>query len=1208
MLKRGVWVIILLLVLSISFASALSLSDITGNVVKSIKTTGNAIGDFFGNLFGTSSTANAIDGDVLWAKNIGGTGVEYGYGTATDTNGNVFATGIFQGTMNIGGTTLISNGGYDIYVIKYDSSGNVLWAKRFGGILDDEGLAIAGGKKKNEKIFTRSFQKTTTFGTNTYTSLGTKDIFIVKLSGLNGDVQWSRQMGGRFAATGFTNDIGYGVAIANNGEIALAGQAAGSVNFCDKTIYLNSGTDTWLAKFNSTGGCLWAKSSTSGWASVSVDSGRGVAVDVNGNILLTGITNGPINLGGGTLPYYGSATPNGYVGKFNSTGGYIWSRSFGNAAGAAGGSAIAANSNGDALITGSFVSGLDFGSEVAIIGNAGYPNAYLAKLSGATGIGIWAKSLAAPYGYLSYGNGVAVDSYNDVLATGAFQNSINPGGSGLISNGGYDIYIVKYDSSGNYILSKSFGNTGAESGVGIAIDANNNAYITGYLTSATIDFGGITVTNAGSWDGFLAKMAGIPPATTPVNGVCGATLNSCTAGTFQDVTDSDTQYLWNCLGINGGTTASCSLIKPTYTLSVSNNPSVGGVITGTGINCGSDCNEIVVTGTSIILTAAANSGYSFCSWTGCDNPVGNQCTSIISSDKTITAVFSSSCTNECSPSGAKQCSSTTAYQTCGNYDADSCLEWSTATSCSVNQYGSTGNCVTVPTPTGLTATAISSSQINLAWNAVSGATYKVYRATTSGAETLLASGITTNSYSNTGLTAGTTYYYKVSSVISGVDSILSNEAFATTSKITPVLSISISPSNSVTQGTQTTSTGNGCPAGLTCTLTRNSATVSNPDIATLAVGTYNYVYSTAGNSQYNPASSSATLVVNAIVTTVNGQCGTTLNSCTAGTLNDIPDDTNNYLWQCLGTGTPRGTDASCSLPKSTTYTLYVSRTSGGSVSSNPAGISCGTDCNEAYVSGTSVTLIASANSGYVFKYWTGDCIGTSSTCTLLMNSDKSTMATFGTGTAGFDFSLSNGGAKSVTQGSNVINIITATLVSGTTQSVTFSASGLPSGVSASFSPTSCNPTCPTTMTITASSTATIGTSTIIVTATGGGVTRTTSFSLTVNSVSGSTIPNAPTGLTATTLSTTSIRINWVDNSNNEDGFNIERAKGTGAFSQVATLGPNTQIYTDTGLRKRSSYSYKVKAYNVAGNSAYSNTATTSTSTSFIHRVGEFFGI
>src|SRR5207253_1838574 len=101
-------------------------------------------------------------------------------------------------------------------------------------------------------------------------------------------------------------------------------------------------------------------------------------------------------------------------------------------------------------------------------------------------------------------------------------------------------------------------------------------------------------------------------------------------------------------------------------------------------------------------------------------------------------------------------------------------------------------------------------------------------------------------------------------------------------------------------------------------------------------------------------------------------------------------------------------------------------------------------------------------------------------------------------TSSFDFSVSNGGNKAVVQGQSVTNTITATLVSGTTQAVTFSASGLPTGTTASFSPGSCNPTCSTTLTLTTSTSTPTGSSTITVTGTAGSLSRTTSFTLTLN--------------------------------------------------------------------------------------------------------------
>jgi uncharacterized delta-60 repeat protein len=121
-------------------------------------------------------------------------------------------------------------------------------------------------------------------------------------------------------------------------------------------------------------------------------------------------------------------------------------------------------------------------------------------------------------------------------------------------------------------------------------------------------------------------------------------------------------------------------------------------------------------------------------------------------------------------------------------------------------------------------------------------------------------------------------------------------------------------------------------------------------------------------------------------------------------------------------------------------------------------------------------------------------------------------------TTPFNYSLSNSGNITVTQGSSGSNTITATLTSGSTQSVSFSASGLPSGATYSFSPTSCNPTCYTTLTISTSASTPAGTYTITVT--GSPLSKTTTFSLIVNAPPETvSTPTTPTGPTSGTTGT-----------------------------------------------------------------------------------------
>jgi hypothetical protein len=102
------------------------------------------------------------------------------------------------------------------------------------------------------------------------------------------------------------------------------------------------------------------------------------------------------------------------------------------------------------------------------------------------------------------------------------------------------------------------------------------------------------------------------------------------------------------------------------------------------------------------------------------------------------------------------------------------------------------------------------------------------------------------------------------------------------------------------------------------------------------------------------------------------------------------------------------------------------------------------------------------------------------------------------------------------------------------------------------------------------------------------------YSNVANATTQGSIPAAPVGLAGTALSTSSIKLTWGDNSNNETGFKIERSTNGTKFSQIAMVGANATTYTNTGLAKGKKYWYRVRAYNGVGNSAYSNVITVAT--------------
>src|SRR5262249_51886401 len=139
----------------------------------------------------------------------------------------------------------------------------------------------------------------------------------------------------------------------------------------------------------------------------------------------------------------------------------------------------------------------------------------------------------------------------------------------------------------------------------------------------------------------------------------------------------------------------------------------------------------------------------------------------------------------------------------------------------------------------------------------------------------------------------------------------------------------------------------------------------------------------------------------------------------------------------------RTVTASFSVP--VTLTVSAGGTGSGVVVSSPAGLSCGTTCSAAFVTGTAVTLTATAGTGSIFSGWAGDCSGQSNTCTLTMSATRSVTATFArTVTLAVAVQITNpGGAGSVSAalGINCPPDCTKTFTSGTPITLTASPSG-----------------------------------------------------------------------------------------------------------------------------------------------------------------------
>jgi hypothetical protein len=140
----------------------------------------------------TSSTNVSFDsfvvkysaaGNMLWAKGIGGTGWDYGNGITNDTDGNVYIVGIYSDTISFGSFNLSNTnfGAFNIFVVKYDPLGNVLWAKQAGGVDNDYGNSISLDVYGNIFITGTYTSPQMVFGTDTINNSGGYQMFLAKM-------------------------------------------------------------------------------------------------------------------------------------------------------------------------------------------------------------------------------------------------------------------------------------------------------------------------------------------------------------------------------------------------------------------------------------------------------------------------------------------------------------------------------------------------------------------------------------------------------------------------------------------------------------------------------------------------------------------------------------------------------------------------------------------------------------------------------------------------------------------------------------------------------------------------------------------------------------------------------------------------------------------------------------------------------------------
>lgn len=348
-------------------------------------------------------------------------------GIVVDAAGNVFITGSYTGTTSFGATSISSAGSSDIYVAKFNSSGNLQWVQSGGGTGDDRSQDIA--LDANGDVFiTGYFEGTANFGAASRTSAGDTDIFVVKYSGSSGNVQWLQSAGGT------SSDVARGIAIDATGNVLITGHFSGTANFGATSRTLAGGRDVFVAEYSPLStSWLWTYAS----GGPNDDIGKGIALNASGNAYITGEFSGTANLGGSTLTSAGSRDI--FIAFYDTSVGLpFWARSAGGESFFDYVEGISLDGNENILITGYFRGTANFGAKA--VTSVGDSDIFVAKFKPSNLTWHWAQSAGGRQD--DKGLGIANDANGNIFVPGTF-GLVSYFGSNSLTSLFRDIFIMR---------------------------------------------------------------------------------------------------------------------------------------------------------------------------------------------------------------------------------------------------------------------------------------------------------------------------------------------------------------------------------------------------------------------------------------------------------------------------------------------------------------------------------------------------------------------------------------------------------------------------------------------------------------------------------------------------------------------------------------------------------------------------------------------
>jgi hypothetical protein len=656
------------------------------------------------------------------------------------------------------------------------------------------------------------------------------DAFVAKWDGTTHLIDYCTFLGGR------GDDRALAIAVDASGYAYITGRTM-SANFPVSgalQAVLAGAENAFVAKLNPAGGLVYS-SYLGGNGS---DSGNAVAVDSVGNMTVVGnttSTNFPL-----ASPIQSSLNgqTNVFVTRLSPAGDSLVYSTYLGGSGNDYGTAVALDGTGAAYLTGSTTS-----TNFPVVNafqpiSGGNQDAFVAKINSAGNSLVYSTYLGGSGGTVGFpetGSAIAVDSAGDAYVTGITSSPNFPLANALfsISAGvGIHAFVIELNPAGSGLAYSTYlGGSSIDQAAAIAVDSGGNAVVAGSTASPDFPLANpAQPSQAGGYDAFVTRLNSTGTALLESTFFGGSGSEAANAVAY-DAANSvyiagQTQSL--DLPIEDATqpalagTQSAFLAVFTLTTEVSTPPAPTTPNATAGL-------------AQVTLTWTASSGAtSYNVYRG--TTAGGESATAIASGITTTSYFDAGVSN-----------GTTYYYKVAAVNAG-------GTSALSGEASATPEPPVPAAPTGLTAAAGSAS-LTLSWTASGGATsYNVYRGTTAGGEsaTAIASGITTTSYFDAGVSNGTTYYYKVAAVNAAGTSALSGEASATPEP----QSISFGALANRTVGTAPFTVSATASSGLAVSFnskTTSVCTVSGSQVTLVAVGTCTIQATQAGNINYAAA-------------------------------------------------------------------------------------------------------------------------------------------------------------------------------------------------------------------------------------------------------------------------------------------------------------------------------------------------------------------